>query len=135
MSPIVLDASLAVGWLLDQESNSRVTAAMDLLPQLGAIVPQMWHYELRNALLVAERRGRIPLGEIGELLESLQELPIATDEDADLQGTLDLARVHDLTFYDALYLELAKRRRAPMATLDAALARATLAEGLEVAIP
>ncbi len=135
MSPIVLDASLAVGWLLDEESNSRVTAAMDLLPQLGAIVPQMWHYELRNALLVAERRGRIPLGEIGELLESLQELPIATDEDADLQGTLDLARTHGLTFYDALYLELAKRRRAPMATLDAALARATLAEGLEVAIP
>ena len=133
MSPIVLDASLAVGWLLDEESDSRVTAAMDLLPQSGAIVPQMWHYEIRNALLVAERRGRIPLGGIGELLESLQELPIATDEDADLQGTLDLARTHGLTFYDALYLELAKRLRAPMATLDAALARATLAEGLEVA--
>ncbi len=43
---------------------------------------------------------------------------------------MELALTHDLTFYDALYLELAKRRNAPLATLDNALARAAIDEGL-----
>ena len=48
-----------------------------------------------------------------------------------LSALLDLvADLHRLTAYDASYLELALRRRLPLATLDAALARAATAEGL-----
>lgn len=47
--------------------------------------------------------------------------------------TMDLARRHRLTLYDATYLELAARRRLPLATFDAVLARAATAEGVAVA--
>jgi predicted nucleic acid-binding protein len=42
----------------------------------------------------------------------------------------DLARRHNLTFYDAAYLELALREDIALATLDHALVRAATAEGV-----
>ena len=129
----VLDASVATAWLLDDEVDPVAVAALARLRREGAIVPPLWHYEVRNALLVAERRGRVTGDAVTERLNSLEELPIATDQDANLQAAFGLAREHRLSFYDALYLELATRREAPLTTLDGRLARAAAAEGLEVA--
>ncbi len=95
-------------------------------------MPPLWHYEVRNALLMAERRGRVTGDAATERLNSLEGLPIATDQDANLRVTFDLAREHRLSFYDALYLELATRREAPLTTLDGRLAMAAAAEGLDV---
>ena len=67
-----------------------------------------------------------------ERLDSLRTLPILTDQEADLQTAFVLAREHGLFFYDALYLELVKRRKAPLATLDIQLARAATAERVEL---
>ncbi len=132
MSRLVLDASVTANWLLGDELDPRASYALDWLRRDEAVVPQLWHYEVRNALLMAERRGRVPRGETTERLDSLRGLPILTDQEADLQAAFDLARAHGLSFYDALYLELAKRREAPLATLYALLAQAAIAEGLEV---
>ena len=132
MSPLVLDASITADWLLGDEFDPRAASALAWLRQDEAIVPQLWHYEVRNALLVAERRGRVPKSRTTERLDSLRGLPIVTDQEADLQAAFDLARAHGLSFYDALYLELARRREATLATLDAGLARAAISEGLEV---
>ncbi len=85
---------------------------------------------MRNALLVAERRGRITVDEVNERLLNLRELPVSTDTTPDLDVAFALARTHGLTFYDALYLELAQRRQAALATLDTALGRAAVAAGL-----
>ncbi len=95
-------------------------------------MPPLWHYEIRNALLVAERRGRIPEGGARKGLDTLRNTSIATDQETDLDGTLQLALFHRLSYYDALYLELAHRRKLPLATRDVALARAVRAEGLKV---
>ena len=132
MSPLVLDASITADWLLSDEFDPRAASALAWLRKDEATVPQLWHYEVRNALLVAERRGRVPKSRTTERLDSLRGLPIVTDQGADLQAAFDLARAHGLSFYDALYLELAKRREATLATLDAGLARAAISEGLEV---
>ena len=59
MSRLVLDASIVSDWLLDDEFDPRASTALTRLRQDGAVVPQLWHYEVRNALLSAERRGRI----------------------------------------------------------------------------
>ncbi len=83
-----------------------------------------------NALLVAERRDRIAADEVNERLRALAALPIHTDDEPHLDVALALARTHGLSIYDALYLELAQRRTAALATLDAALARAAVAAGL-----
>ncbi len=133
MSRIIVDASIAADWLLDDEFDPRAVAALDLLERDGAVVPQLWHYEVRNALLTAERRRRVPQDGIKERLDALRGLPIVTDQEARLPEALELARTHRLSFYDALYLELATRRGAPLATLDRDLDRASVAEGVGIA--
>ena len=135
MSRLVLDASVAASWLLEDEFDPGTEAAIVQLSEEGAVVPPLWHYEVRNTLLVAERRGRLSGSDAVQLLDRLTWLPIETDREADLMVAFNLARDHGLSFYDAMYLELATRSDAPLATLDAKLARAAAAEGLEVSSP
>ena len=131
MRSIVIDASAAVTWVYDDESDARAESALDEVINNGGLVPQHWHLEVRNALLVGERRGRITPEEVGERLSRLSDLPLQTDTETDLETALDLARANNLSFYDAVYLELARRRQAALATLDGRLRRAALAEGLQ----
>lgn len=104
---------------------------LDCLRTGGAIVPQLWHYEVRNALLVAERRGVIPRLAAQSRTRGLSALPIATDRGAVLDQAMELAIMHGLSYYDALYLELALREAVPLATLDRRLNAAAMAAGVE----
>ena len=117
---------------MEDEDDPLPNAVLARLGLDRAFVPQIWHYEVRNALLIAERRGRLPPGGAAERLGGLADLDldIVTDGDADLTAAFALAVAHGLTFYDALYLDLAARRGAELATLDAGLARAAAAEGI-----
>ena len=125
--------SLAAAWLFDDEKeDERAERGLIRIKKSGAVVPRLWHLELRNVLLVGERRGRLSVEQTKKRLRIVYGLPIQTDTNSDLDMTLDLARAHRLTFYDSLYLELAVRRRAPLATLDTQLHRAAIAEGLPV---
>ena len=130
MSVFVLDASVAAAWLLEQQASSRADLALARLEEEAALVPQLWHLEVRNCLLVASRRARLTTGVAAQRLEALRGLPIRTDTKPDLAVALTLAERHRLSFYDAIYLELAKRRAAPIATLDKALAQAAAAQGV-----
>ena len=132
MSNLVLDASISLTWLLDDETAPEPDAARQRLATYSAFVPRIWHLEMRNALLVAERRGRLSRRMSEERLDALSELPIRTDQAPNFRAAMDLARKHDITFYDALYLESALRITAVLATLDKALARAATNEGLDV---
>ena len=133
---VVIDASVAADWLLEDEFDSTAGVALEGTKENGGIVPPLWHYEIRNILLVAERRGRLHERDIQTRLDSLAALPIDTDQETRfLEETLGLAIKHRLSFYDALYLELAVRLNLQLATLDRALFRAALAEGLEVIRP
>ena len=127
---MVLDASVAVAWLLEDEDVPDAFAPFGAVAEPGAVVPQLWHLEIRNALLAAERRGRIAPNQVAARLADLNTLPIHVDQEPDLDAAMGLARDHRLTFYDAMYLELAIRRDAQLATLDDALARAAAVEGL-----
>lgn len=53
MTPIVVDASVAACWLFDDESDARAVAALAALEEAPGVVPALWHYEIRNVLLVA----------------------------------------------------------------------------------
>lgn len=130
MNPIVIDASVTVSWVLDDEFDPLAYAAMHCVEDGGGIVPQLWHYEVHNSLLIAERRGRSSINATQDGLDRIRGLRIISDLETDFQATLDLARAHRLSFYDALYLELALRRNLLLATLDRALARAAAASGL-----
>ena len=129
---MVVDASVVISWLFDDEEEPRADRALERLIEDGALTPYLWHLETRNALLVAERRGRLSARAVDERLDALKGLPIRTDDEPDLQSAFSLARSHDLSFYDALYLELAKREGAELATLDVALGQAAAAEGVRL---
>ena len=133
MNGLVVDASVVMAWLFDDEDDPRADGALDRLIEEGALVPQLWHMETRNSLLTAERRGRLSVSGAAERLDALKGLPIRTDVDPDFQSAFDLARAHELSIYDALYLELAKRESAELATLDGALGKAAAAEGVALA--
>ncbi|MCY4618633.1 MAG: type II toxin-antitoxin system VapC family toxin [Chloroflexi bacterium] len=132
MSRIVLDASVATSWLLDDEQDPHSFAALARVKRDGAVVPQHWRFEVANALLFAERRGRLHAGEAHLHLHTLNDLSIQSDDGCDFDTTFTLAFEHNLTFYDALYLELALRRELPLATLDHDLERAARSAGIEV---
>ena len=130
MSVFVLDASVAAGWLLDEKAGAQAEPALMRLQSGEALVPHLWHLEMRNCLLVAMRRGQLAGGGPAGRLNALYDLPIRTDPDPDLDTAFALAEKHELSFYDAIYLELAKRHTAPIATLDKALSRAAIDQGL-----
>jgi predicted nucleic acid-binding protein len=130
MNAIVVDASVAASWLFDDEDDPRSAMALRALEDGPGLVPQLWHYEMRNILLVAVRRGRISEGGMVDRVAALDDLPLATDNEPNLGRALALASLHNLSFYDALYLELACRREAALATLDARLNEAARLEGV-----
>ncbi|WP_245453219.1 type II toxin-antitoxin system VapC family toxin [Aquibium carbonis] len=125
----VMDASVILAWILPDEVSERADAIVRSLSVTGAVAPAIWPMEIRNALLSAERRRRIDPATTQELLAILGTHPVAIDNHIDLDRAMLLARNHRLTLYDAAYLELATRRRLPLATLDGRLAAAAAAEG------
>jgi predicted nucleic acid-binding protein len=130
--PFVLDASVATSWVLAEEEHPTASEALRRLRSDTALVPQIWWFEIRNALVTAERRGRIAERGVAEALASIGEIDVAVDSGLDETTLMALARRRDLTVYDASYLELASRRGCELATLDSRLHRAAAAEGVSL---
>ncbi len=130
--PFVLDASVTASWCFEDEDAPVADTVMDRLPDDYAVVPALWCFEVRNILIVNERRGRIKSADSDTFLNDLAGLPICIERDMHDHLVVALARKHRLTIHDASYLDLAVRLAAPMATLDRALADAARAEGLEL---
>ena len=134
MSAFVLDCSVAVAWLFEDEATPQTEALLDRLKNDGARVPVLWRLEIGNVLAGAERQDRIASAQISAYLDLLDRLPIVTDPDTDRRAfreILALARTHGLTTYDASYLELAMRGGMELATLDKTLVRAARSAGVK----
>lgn len=133
--PFVLDCSMTMAWILPDQSTPGTAQLRDSLVERTCVVPGLWPVEVANVLLVATRHGRIPERTWPALAERIGRLPIETDSETGARALTDalrLAREHDLTAYDAVYLELALRRRLPLATLDGELAAAARRSGVAV---
>jgi predicted nucleic acid-binding protein len=128
--PFVLDASIAACWYFEDEHDRRADIALDLLATDSALAPVHWWFEIRNVIVLGERRRRASESHAASFLSDLQELPIALAALPEQTEVFSLARHHRLTFYDAAYLELAQRERLPLATLDDELAAAAHTEGV-----
>jgi predicted nucleic acid-binding protein len=131
--PFVLDASVAGPWILADEPSETAARIANRLLNEDALVPALWWYEVRNLLVVCERRGRLNRSDSDLFLSRLSKFPIQVDTGVDWDETMRLARKHQLTVYDASYLELAIRNGVPLATLDGAVQRAAANEGVKLA--
>lgn len=132
---LVLDSSAALAWAIPDERDG---AAEALLRDVGpgeALVPGLWHLEVGNVLLKDERRGRITRNEVERALKGFTALRVSVDDATWRRAwpvSLDLARQHGLSVYDASYLELALRSGLPLATRDGQLRRAAGERGVAV---
>lgn len=132
--PFVLDASVTASWAFPDETEAVAVRAGELLESASdrAVVPALWWYEVRNMLVVNERRGRIVVARTTVFLGYVAQLPIQIDTDFDSGVVMDLARTHHLTVYDAAYLSLAIKEGLPLATLDRKLGAAATALGISL---
>ena len=111
MSPFVVDPSIALKWFLEDEEDR--ADSLNILKGISEtnrpVVPWLWFYEIGNALTFAVRRKRVVFEQVEEFLRLLEQMPIDVDE-PDRATALRLpylCREHNLTTYDAAYLELA----------------------------
>ena len=123
---IVVDASIVLAALLGEDGAATASA----LAELEWIVPALWWLEIRNGLIVNERRRRTSEQLSASSLRELSQIATTVDSEPDGDHLMALARKHCLTVYDAAYLELALRQVLPLATLDTQLIDAARAEGV-----
>jgi len=129
---VVLDASMTIAWLFRDERTELPQALLRSVAVEGALVPAIWRLEVAAERV---RCGRCDEGYATRSLARLGRLRIAVDSETDRYAwgaTRELSRRHDLTVYDAAYLELAARSRQPLASADAAMLRAAREVGVEV---
>ena len=123
----VVDCSVAMAWLFQDEATPKTAALLKRLASDTALVPAWWFIEIANVLALAERKGRIAPPQSDAFIADLGKLGIERDDaapDRAFSNLLPLCRTCLLTSYDAIYLDLAVRRNLPLATLDADLRRA-----------
>ncbi len=130
MKAPVLDSSVTMAWVLRDEQSAQADAALEQVAKIGGIAPALWWVEVRNVLVIAERRGRLTQEDTATAVQAIDALGIHLDHAPDNASLLRLARTHGLSAYDALYLELAVRQQRPLATLDHKLRVAAQAEGI-----
>lgn len=130
----VLDCSVTMAWCFEDEASAYADAVLKQMKTEDALVPSLWHLEVLNVLLVAERRGRISSQQRREFLDLLYVL---VNLDTDLTATsiadtavLELGLQFNLSIYDAVYLALAMTQKLPLATQDKKLKAAAQACGL-----
>ena len=119
MPEIVVDASVTLAWLFDEgppslSTNERVAGA-------SFIAPWMWRLEVVNVVLVKEREKVLTQAQAAgcfRFLDALNIVVVAEPINRDLQQLASFARPHQLTAYDAVYVELALTLNLPLFTHD-----------------
>jgi predicted nucleic acid-binding protein len=123
----VLDSSVALTWCFEDERTPATEGLLKRVVEAGAVVPVLWPLEVLNALAMAERRRRVDRDTRHRLAGFMRDLPIRVDLESAAMAWTDtatLAERHQLTLYDASYLEVARRLSLPLGTLDGALRKA-----------
>jgi predicted nucleic acid-binding protein len=129
---VVFDASVAVAWYAPDEGSARAAVLQGGLAPL--LAPALVQLEVANALLMRRRRGLpSPPGYPESAVEELRSGGSVTfvPDAALLDGAMALGSRFLHPIYDCLYLTLARREEALLATFDRRLA----ALAAQLAIP
>jgi predicted nucleic acid-binding protein len=136
--PFVLDTSVTLAWAFADEQTPYALAVLNQLQADRAHVPSVWPLEVVNVLVVGERRNRLTLPGTAQFIQTLETLGIVVDPasfDRAAHAVLPLARSHNLSAYDASYLELAVRLGLPLATQDNRLIAVATQLGIPILAP
>jgi predicted nucleic acid-binding protein len=118
----VFDSSFVAALIIPDEKNREVTRIQRLLTEMDIInTPQLLWYEITNVFKNLLRRKRYSLEEIKNFFPLLYALRLTTDFETGTNYSkklFELCNDHNLSSYDAVYLELACRKKAILCTLD-----------------
>jgi predicted nucleic acid-binding protein len=132
---IVVDMSVVLAWLFDEQQTPQSLDVLRSVEIEGLLVPPLWWTELENGILSGERRGRVNAEHSAAFVQLVRALPIETDDAPRhrvIDHVLDLGRTHQLTAYDATYIELAQRAHATLCTFDEDMRRCAAALRIEL---
>ena len=132
-STFVVDCSIVAGVFLPDEQSPLAAAVREQCPALTLVAPRILRVEFANVALTARRRGRLDETQFRALVSQGAQFPIAYDagEPSLLDYTVAAFEL-GLTSYDYAYLDCARRRGLPLATLDRELLEACAQAGVEV---
>jgi len=133
----ILDASVAIEWYLPG-GGPRGRYAEGILERISAgelvpAVPDLWHYEIGSVLIAAKRDKRISAAKLRAsqlTLRGLQPETLALEIDA--AALIEISQRYHLQGYDAVYFELARRLRVPIASIDDGIRTACDVFGVEL---
>ncbi len=117
----VLDASATLAFMFPEERDDVARAVAIGVRNGDATAPALWAWEVQNAVVVSERRGRLDPAQAAKILADAARLPVRLEPGSTFGDEAAFARRFKLTVYDAVYLELAFRSGLPLATRDVAL--------------
>ena len=132
----VADASVAIAWVHPAQATADTEAMLDRLAAGDSlVVPALWPLEVANALTILRRRRKLTPDEARSAIEIVRELPAVIDHEAAaiaFTRLFDLASEHELTVYDASYIELAARLQLPLASNDVRMKQAAIRAGVDL---
>lgn len=132
---VVVDASVALAWVLPDESSSYADTVLAVVETEGIRVPELWPREVANGLAIAFLRKRITLADEHEFIALVARLTIEVEQPTVIdviRGGAATARQYGLTAYDAAYVELAAQANFRLATLDSRMQTAAVKAGVQV---
>lgn len=129
MDNMVIDTSVLIATILDEPEKDRL---VELTRGTSLLAPGSQPWELGNALSAMFKKGHLDLKDASAALEVFYTIPIQFVE-VDLGKALDIANTLRIYAYDAYMIVCAIDYRAPLLTLDRALARQ--AEACKVSVP
>mgnify|MGYP002152717073 CR=1 FL=1 len=130
---VVIDASAVLAMMLPDE-RQRIALPLESLIADDTIfaAPDLLRYEVMNALMFAQRSARIQTKHLYEIWSLLHEMNIQYSAVSNWEELYSTAQEHDLTVYDAAYLQLAVTQEAQLLTEDRELFQ--VAQNLEIAL-
>jgi len=132
----VIDASVAIAWVHPGQATNETDAMLEAIAGGATIqVPALWSLEVANALVVLVRRRKLRDDECQAALGWLGGLRVHVDHEMSrlaFSRLAELARAHQLSVYDAAYLDLAQRRALVLGCKDGPLRTAATRSGVSL---
>lgn len=125
---LVIDASVAVKWLIEEEGSDAARRLAASGEDMHA--PRLMASEVANALWRKARLGEIDHGRARASIAAIPEMPVLWNADETLSvDALRFALTLDRAVYDCVYLALARRIDGRLVTADARFANALAQTG------
>lgn len=121
MTAIVVDASVAFKWVVEEEDSAAALA----LRQYGLLAPDFILMECANVLWLKARRGELSAHDVHDGMRILERAPMTLVPASQLLArATEIALAIDHPIYDCIYLALASQRSIPVVTADKRFAAA-----------